>query len=146
MKRAILLCVVCLLVVWAARSIRSRDNRCDLDTYDLNTNTLDLKDCGLETLPASITRFRRLSKLDLGRNALTSLPDLPESIEVRQHTRKSHLWMQQLHTYVKEYYEREAQEPDEAAELISDVVTIKHNLPEWGMTIMNPQRRRRQGK
>ena len=59
------------------------EKRCDLSSYDpASTEALDLKRCHLSTLPTTITEFRRLKKLDLGFNALQSLPALPLSLEV----------------------------------------------------------------
>ena len=64
----------------AARAGVPTAARCDLNTYDAAIIELDLKDCSLTQLPASIARFSSLRKLDLGRNALTALPPLPPSL------------------------------------------------------------------
>jgi hypothetical protein len=66
----------------AAPSPATAAQRCDLSTYvSSGTATsllaLDLKDCGLSSLPPSIAQFASLKKLDLGRNSLTDLPPLP---------------------------------------------------------------------
>lgn len=75
------LTLLLLVIVW----MRSRggEPRCDLSTYDAaTTEALDLKRCGLDALPATIIAFQRLKKLDLGFNSLSSLPRLPESLEI----------------------------------------------------------------
>jgi hypothetical protein len=85
--------VICVLVLrWlagatAAPSPVGSAERCDLSAYvasgtAIGLAALDLKDCGLSSLPASIIQFVSLKKLDLGRNALTDLPPLPQSLEI----------------------------------------------------------------
>lgn len=61
---------------------KSTDRRCSLDAYDAGaTAELDLKKCDLAALPASISRFSSLVKLDVSNNpALHDFPDLPPSI------------------------------------------------------------------
>jgi len=61
--------------------------RCDLSRHLVDGSAatlaeLDLKDCGLHSLPASISQFVSLRKLDLARNLLTTLPRLPPSLQV----------------------------------------------------------------
>lgn len=76
---------VCLLLIglgtlWLYR-MRGGPDRCDMDSYGIDTLELDLKRCDLHTLPASISRFQRLIKLDLGFNKLATLPQLPPHLE-----------------------------------------------------------------
>ena len=60
---------------------RSARNRCDLDAYDAAVTELDLKRCNLASLPAAISRFRALTKLDVSLNpSLRELPPLPPSL------------------------------------------------------------------
>lgn len=57
--------------------------RCSLDHHPATPVTrLDLRGCGLATLPPSILRYTALTHLDLGGNQLRHLPPLPPSIEV----------------------------------------------------------------
>ena len=56
-------------------------NRCSLEAYDVTTTELDLKRCSLAALPASISRFSSLVKLDVSNNpSLRDFPALPPSI------------------------------------------------------------------
>jgi len=68
--------VACMLVVtFVVWLVHPAFDRCSLDSYDASTVTeLDLKNCKLTVLPASISRFGVLRKLDLGNNRLSTLP------------------------------------------------------------------------
>jgi hypothetical protein len=59
-------------------------DRCDLHTYarPASVEELDLKRCGLTSLPPVIRRFRSLRKLDVGGNSLSTLPPLPPTVQV----------------------------------------------------------------
>ena len=66
----------------AAATTASSARRCTLEAYDAAATTeLDLKDCGLTHVPASILRFTALEKLDVSKNVLLrDLPPLPPSL------------------------------------------------------------------
>ena len=68
--------VACMLVVtFVVWLVHPAFDRCSLDSYDASTvMELDLKNCKLTVLPASISRFGVLRKLDLGNNRLSTLP------------------------------------------------------------------------
>lgn len=71
----------------AAANLLDDSRRCDIESYISAGNApavleLDLKDCKLRTLPASIDQFASLKKLDLGRNELSDLPALPPTLEI----------------------------------------------------------------
>ena len=77
------MCVcVCAYVLFfsSGTSAASADRkRCDLATYDpALTVTLDLKNCGLTSVPSSIARFGALEKLDISLNP--ELTDLPAAL------------------------------------------------------------------
>eukprot|EP00931_Biecheleriopsis_adriatica_P123552 TRINITY_DN98603_c0_g1_i1.p1 TRINITY_DN98603_c0_g1~~TRINITY_DN98603_c0_g1_i1.p1 ORF type:complete len:241 (+),score=32.40 TRINITY_DN98603_c0_g1_i1:50-724(+) len=90
-KHMVAVTVVCLFLrSWSTAlsdgkaRVHSNKRKCDLDSYSkpVDILELDLKSCDLTALPASISRFTRLGKLDVSNNKLSTLPRLPASLEI----------------------------------------------------------------
>jgi hypothetical protein len=81
---ALLLGLPCVFLVYRTFTgdITHVSKHCLLEQYDDGIEVLSLKGCKLDKLPAEISRFKRLKRLDLANNKLNSIPALPKSLEI----------------------------------------------------------------
>lgn len=77
-----LACVLAVVWRYSPRAAPVDEGRCDVSSLDPRAEELDLRSCGLHSLPPDIAvRFPNLVKLDASGNSLSDLPALPAGLQ-----------------------------------------------------------------